>query len=135
MAWIDRCLFRGPEVAVVTSASAYRSVMRKLQVNEPDPWCEPSWFACVHALKVGGALVCVVALNLPRLAGEPPIDVAAHLVHEAVHVWQYARACLGPGDLGREMEAYAVQNIAAELMRAYVRATSCAGTPAPPAVS
>lgn len=109
---------------MVTGAQAYMAVMRRLSVKNPDPWCDPGWFACVHSFDVGGELVCVVALNVPRLNAEAPIDAAAHLVHESVHVWQSFRAALGPGDLGREMEAYAIQNIAAELMRAYVRATS-----------
>jgi hypothetical protein len=113
-------------VAVATSARGYAAVMKKLRVREPDAWCEAGWFACVHAFEVRGELVCVVALNVERLVHEAPIDAACHLVHEAVHVWQRVRDFLGPGDLGREMEAYAIQNIAAELMRAYVRATSSA---------
>jgi hypothetical protein len=122
--WRDRCLLRGPRLAVVTSQQGYRAVMRQIEATDADPYCEKDWEACTHAFDVSGELVCVVGLNLPRLTELPPIDAAAVMVHEAVHVWQRTRARLGPGDLGSEMEAYAVQNIAAEVMRAYAEATS-----------
>lgn len=123
--WLDRCLLQGPRVAVVTSQRQFVAAMKGLGVADPDPFCDPAWHACVHAFEVDGDLVCVTGLNLPALArlGDG-IDVAGVLAHEAVHVWQRIRDRLGPGDLGREMEAYAIQNIAVQLMRAYVSATA-----------
>jgi hypothetical protein len=129
--WCDRSLFRGPRFAVVTSQRSFRAVLKQIDaLDDVDPYCEPSWLACTHAFDVSGELVCVVGLNLTRIAELEPIDAAALLVHEAVHVWQHTRGAMGPGDLGVETEAYAVQNIAAQLMRAYVAATSASSSPA-----
>ena len=100
-------------------------VLRQIDAaSDPDPYCDPRWHACTHAFDVDGELVCVVGVNMAAMERLSPIDAAAVLVHEAVHVWQRTRARLGPGDLGVEMEAYAVQNIAARLMESYVRGSS-----------
>lgn len=122
--WIDRCLLLGPRVAVVSSQREFQRVVRRLGIDDADPYCDPRWNACVHAYEADGELVCVVGLNASRLRQMDGIDAAAVLVHEAVHVWQRVRDALGPGDLGKEMEAYAVQNLAAGLMRAYITSSS-----------
>lgn len=121
--WQDRTLFQGPRFAVVTSQEQFQAVLDEMGTEDADSFCDPSWFACVNSYNIQGELVCIVGLNLERMAGEDPIDIAGHLVHEATHVWQYTRRALGPGGIGDEMEAYAVQNIATRLMRAYVEAT------------
>lgn len=125
MTWIDRTLLLGPRVAVVTTERQFRRVARSLGVADAAGYVGDGWLGAVHAYDVGGELVCVVGLNLPRLAQLDGIDVAALIVHEAVHVWQRVRDALA-GDVGREGEAYAVQNIAAGIMRAYVKASSSA---------
>lgn len=125
--WLSRSLFQGPRVAMVTSQAQFSRALRAIRMEgDAGPFCNPSWRACTHAYDVDGELVCIVGVNLRSLQGADPIGVASLLVHEAVHVWQRTRAALGPGDLGVEMEAYAVENIAAELMRAYVNASSAA---------
>jgi hypothetical protein len=122
--WIDRSLLQGPRVAVVTSQRQYLAVLRSIDYKEPDEFCPARMLACVHSFEAAGELVCVVGINLPRTRAMDSIDVAALLVHEAVHVWQRTRDAIGADGVGRELEAYAVQNIAAGIMRAYVKASS-----------
>lgn len=54
-----------------------------------------------------------------------PIQIAALLVHEAVHIWQKHAALIGSwNDHGDEDEAYAIQSISQNLMFEYVRQTT-----------
>ena len=119
--WIDRTLMYGPRVALVTSARDFRRALRDAGIADDGAWIESHWHACTHAYDVDGVLVCIVAIDARKAATQDPIDVASLLAHEAVHVWQRVAETLG-GDVGREMPAYAIQNICAHLMRAY-RAT------------
>ena len=53
----------------------------------------------------------------PHLSG---VQIAAMLVHEAVHVWQTIRRSIGETSPSSEFEAYSIQHIAQELMSRYV---------------
>ena len=48
-----------------------------------------------------------------------PAIVADLLVHEAMHVWRDMREAIGEKEPSSEFEAYALQNITANLFRAY----------------
>jgi len=123
--WLDRSLLQGPRLALVTSERQFQAAMRAISMKDAGPWLLANQHACVHSYDDEEGVICVVALSLPACARMSEIDVAALLAHEAVHVWQRVADAIG-GDLGREMEAYAVQNIVANLMRAYVKASSSA---------
>jgi hypothetical protein len=60
------------------------------------------------------SIVCIPVT--PQTDG---IDVATLLVHEAVHVVQEYFRYIGEDNPGNEIEAYAIQNVSASLMRAY----------------
>jgi hypothetical protein len=124
--WLDRALLIGPRVAFVASPAQFKAAKRRAGVQCDGPWLEPGWHGCTHAYAdSAGQLVCIVAIDLQAAQQMDPIDVAALLAHEAVHVWQRTAAFIGgESELGREMPAYAIQNISAQLMRAYVAATS-----------
>jgi hypothetical protein len=123
--WLDRSLFQGPRLALVTSEKQFLAAKKAAGVACDDPLLEGSWHACTHTYQgENNQLVCIVGISLAACETMCGIEVAALLTHEAVHVWQHVRDRLGPGDLGREMEAYAVQNIAANLMRAFASITS-----------
>jgi hypothetical protein len=128
--WLDQTLLRGPKVALVISQRQFKRALRTIACEgDADSYLAVGWKACTHAFEVAGEPVCIVSVDAVALSRMPPIDAAAVLVHEATHVWQRTRAALGPGDPGEEMEAYALQNIAAALMHAYVRATSSCSSP------
>lgn len=58
-------------------------------------------------------------LAIVTIADFPPRLVVDLLVHEATHVWQDVRGGIGEDRPSSEFEAYAVQNIAANLFKAY----------------
>jgi hypothetical protein len=47
------------------------------------------------------------------------LQVAALLVHEAVHVWQLFRESIGEHGPSKEFEAYSIQAISQRLMERY----------------
>lgn len=49
----------------------------------------------------------------------PNVNVAALLVHESVHAWQWCRLQMGENAPGHEVEAYAIQWISQFLMSKY----------------
>ena len=131
--WMKRSLLLGPRVALVATERQFRAAKRAAGISCTDPLLTSTMAACTHSYNDGyGDLVCIVGINLQAARGRDGIDVAALLVHEAVHVWQHVRARLGPGDLGQEMEAYAVQNIVANLMHGYLAISSCSRSASKP---
>lgn len=124
--WMNRSLLQGPRVALVATEKQFLAAKRSAGVECADPLLEDTMQACVHSYTDSdGDLVCIVGINLAACRKMDGISVAALLAHEAVHVWQRVRDRLRPGDLGREMEAYAVQNIVANLMHGYQVISSC----------
>lgn len=62
------------------------------------------------------AIVCIE----PEAPNRDSVQVAALLVHEAVHIWQAHTRSIGSlNDHGDEEEAYAIQSIAQELMTSF----------------
>jgi len=124
--WLDRSMFQGAYLALVTSQEEFEQALADIKMSEyTDAFVPNGWPACTHSFEnVNGSIACIVALDLKRCAEEEPIDVAALLVHEAVHVWQQTESKAGKlGCFGDEGEAYAIQNISTRLMHAYVEKT------------
>lgn len=72
-----------------------------------------------------GQEVVIVKLDPVKAAEVNPVQVAALLVHEAVHIWQRHCEPIGShNDHGDEEEAWAIQGLAQTLMYDYVRQTS-----------
>ena len=81
--------------------------------------------ACTHffdnvGLSKEAALVCM-AEDKERSG----IQIAALLVHEAVHIWQHHRRSIGEDNPSAEYEAYGIQSISQSLMGAYQEQTAC----------
>lgn len=62
--------------------------------------------------------VAIVTLNNDE--GKDPIQVAALLVHEAVHIKQAILRYVGEDNVGDETEAYLIQRISQDLMQMYI---------------
>jgi len=121
--WLERNLFVGGYLAFVTSQEEFVEALKEIECTDyEDKFVPNGWPACTHTFDgVNGSIACIVALDMERAAKEDPIDVAALLVHEAVHVWQANEKAAGKlGCFGYEGEAYAIQNISTRLMAAYV---------------
>jgi hypothetical protein len=65
--------------------------------------------------------ICIVTVgdHMDAKIAQDPFCVAECLLHEAVHVWQALREEIGEEKPSHEFEAYAIQGISSELMRAY----------------
>lgn len=122
--WLNRGLLLGGYVALVTSQDEFVKALADIKITEyEDTFVPNGWPACTHSFaNVDGSIACIVGLDLAHCAEQDPIDVAALLVHEAVHVWQQNESAAGKlGCFGTEGEAYAIQNISTQLMTEYAR--------------
>lgn len=122
--WLNRGLLLGGYVALVTSQAEFEKALADIKMAEyTDAFVPNGWPACTHSFaNVDGSIACIVGLDLTHCAEQDPIDVAALLVHEAVHVWQQNESAAGKlGCFGTEGEAYAIQNISTQLMTEYAR--------------
>lgn len=120
--WLERSLFYGYFLTLVTSQQEFEDAVKGLKLeNDGTLYVSPGANATTHSwYPVRGSGACIVGLDLESTRNQDPIDVAALLVHEAVHVWQNNESSAGTlGCFGNEGEAYAIQNISAQLMKAY----------------
>jgi len=125
--WLDRRLYVGPYLALAMSQDEFDKCCKHIQVDITGiAFCNPDAYATTHEFgNADGQPVFIVGLH-PAARKRDGVEVAALLVHEAVHIWQHVRAEIvhtidskNLCSLGAEFEAYAIQNIAQELMLAY----------------
>ena len=118
--WLSRTLIEGDFLKVCTTEADYHRTLRylKVPISEWDKWLISESLATTHYFNTPkGNRVTIVCIPVtPDVDG---IDVATLLVHEAVHVVQEYFRFIGEDNPGNEIEAYAVQNVSASLMRAY----------------
>lgn len=124
MIWCDRALWQCRySYGLCLSEKDYNREMRKMKVpsGTQGPWISDGANATTHFLEHPdghkAAIVCMDANG--SLTG---VQVAALLVHEAVHIWQQHRKFIGESEPGDESEAYAIQALSQRLMEAYVEA-------------
>lgn len=124
MIWCDRSLWQCRYFfGLCLSEADFNRQMRRMSVprNKWPLWVGNFADASTHFLdNEDGRRAAIVCLN-PRvkLTG---IQLAAVLVHEAVHIWQEHRDMVGEKNPSSESEAYAIQSIAQRLMEAYQEA-------------
>lgn len=119
-AWLNKTLIEGDFLKVCTTEAEYYRTLRylKVPVAEWDRWLLPESLATTHYFDTPkGSRVSIVCI--PVKPAEDGIDVATLLVHEAVHVVQEYFRYICEDNPGSEIEAYAIQNVSASLMRAY----------------
>ena len=123
--WCNRGIVTAPLCyALCTTEFQFREQLRRMKVPR-ETWPEflktPSTDANVHFFyseKNACAIVCI------RLRSDVSgVQIAALLVHEAVHIWQEIRDIIGEKSPSKEFEAYSIQAIAQELMLQYQRQT------------
>lgn len=117
--WVSRSLLQGAHLCLCTNETSFRAELRHMRIPTPHPeFVGPTANARTHSfVNAKGALCCVVCIRDFR--DKDPVEVAALLVHEAVHVWQQTRVYLGETAPSPEFEAYAIQNISGNLMQAF----------------
>lgn len=125
--WLDRSIWTLPfHLVLCTSAKRHTELMDWMKVPTDDRESFPAkavkgrtggWVSMFR--KDGDLDICMVCVAPMR--GDPATALSV-LVHEAVHVWQNAKAVMSPGhDVGPEPEAYAIQAIYNTLMEEYAR--------------
>ena len=120
--WLNRSLILGPYLRLCTTEKDYHEMMDYLKVpaHQQRPWVSKRADATTHLLEnQNHGLVAVVCLG--DVSRRPLIDVAALLVHEAVHVWQAFCEDIGEKSPSDEFEAYSIQSISYQLLSAFVQ--------------
>lgn len=123
--WLNRYLLELPFFyALATSERTFKGLLRHLGIPKKDwpdftknPWSDASvfWFERDHKQ--------TAVITIKRRDGLDDSQVKALLVHEAIHLWQEARARIGETSPSPEFEAYAVQGISQALFFEYDRQT------------
>jgi hypothetical protein len=122
--YLDNSLLIGwVQYAICLSPTEYAREMRRLNVKQPTPFLIEGKPATTHFFSPkddDSNRVAIVCLCPPK--DMDSIGVATLLVHEAVHIWQEEREMMGEESPGHEIEAYAIQRISSNLLRAYAAA-------------
>jgi hypothetical protein len=121
--WLNRDLITGPYLGLATTEAQFHKALRHCKVPRADwpKWVSDGADATTHHLtNPEGGLVCVVCIRTTEK--QTGIQVAAMLVHEAVHVWQAHCERIGEHKPSDEFEAYSVQAVSQRLMQAYADA-------------
>jgi hypothetical protein len=118
--WLSRTIIEGDFLQVCTTEADYYRTLRylKVPISDWDRWLMAESLATTHYFNTPkGSRVTIVCI--PVKPAEDGIDVATLLVHEAVHVVQEYFRYICEDNPGNEIQAYAIQNVSASLMRAY----------------
>lgn len=113
-------------LALFIDRKAYFAWAKRLKILGVTEFVSNDANGCCHYFendKTGATLVAV-CLDPEKLEGLDSIKIASLIVHEATHVYQECMEFIGEKDPGREFEAYSIQHISEQLMRAYVEQTS-----------
>lgn len=123
--WLDRTLTRCATCyCLCLSEKEFKREMRRLEVSfhQMGKWVGEGARTHLIPAREEHKRVAIVCLDTSVAIKINPVQVAAMLVHEAVHIWQdHAREIGSFNDHGDEEEAYAIQAIAQSLMEEYAR--------------
>lgn len=119
--FLERAFFCGNYLALCTSEKLFEKVLDYIDIPKDDRlrWLGDGANATTHTIEVDGNNFSIVCVHPPpsHVSG---IEVAALLVHEAVHIWQNKMAQIGEHNPSKEFEAYSIQAISMSLMNGYV---------------
>jgi hypothetical protein len=118
--WLSPTLINGDYLGICFSEKDFQRELRRMKVPPSmwSSWLSDKALATTHHLVTEkgsrASIVCV-----PIRTDMEGVDIAALLMHEAVHVLQEYLDFIGEAQVGRETQAYAIQSISTHLMRAY----------------
>jgi hypothetical protein len=99
------------------NARAWDAEMARLKIKEPPPYPAEYDGRCTHFECAKDRNACSI-VTLGKEAKPPRLKVGM-LIHEAMHVWRFMRYAIGEDAPSMEFEAYSMQSIASNLIRAY----------------
>ena len=118
--WLNPTLLTCDYIGICFNERDFHRELRRMKVppSQWSSWLMQDALATTHHLTSEkgnrASIVCIPVK--PEMEG---VEVATLLVHEAVHVLQDYLDFIGETQVGRETQAYAIQHISAQLMRAY----------------
>ncbi len=118
--WLSRSVAApGPFLSLCLSQEEFDVVLNDLGIASR-PWIPSTHaHATTHTLRNNdGDLACVVCLKTFE-SKVTPIQAAALLVHESVHVWIRHLEYISETEPGEEQQAYGIQFISQTLMEEY----------------
>ena len=118
--WLSRTLIESPiHYALCLNEKQFYEEMARLKVpkHQYPSFLGAHGHAATHHIEFKGKPVSIVCLGSQE--GRTEWEVLGLLVHEAVHIWQEMCLNIGEREPSAEFEAYSVQWIAQELMRAW----------------
>lgn len=123
--WLPRGVaLPGPCLCLCFSEDEFKRAVSRLKVAHAHPWINHGADATTHIYENDtGELVCIVCLG-EQHTSRRPTQVAALLVHEAVHIWRHHCSRIGERQPGEEQEAYGIQFISEHLFDEYARRCS-----------
>ncbi len=118
MTWLDRTLIRGDFLCLCTTEAEFVKELKRVKLAAPWPkWIEDDALATTHYIVTSkGNRATIVCMTDKKMDGIP---AASLLVHEAVHVVQEYFRYIGEETPSIEFQAYAIQEVAGQLMYAY----------------
>ncbi len=122
--FLDRAFFKGNYLALCTREELFTKFLDCIDCPKEDrlDWVGDGANATTHTIDLDGNFFSIVCINPPpeHIYG---IEIAALLVHEAVHIWQNMMEHINEHNPSKEFEAYSIQTISTTLMEAYVEQT------------
>lgn len=123
--WLNRSLFDLPcYLTLCTTPAMFEKELKRLGV--PKPWPEFVLNTHSHATahqfeKVNDTGKRTVIVCIPPDQERDQLEIVGLIVHEAVHVWQWACENIGEDKPSMEFEAYAIQRLTQNLLGEYRR--------------
>lgn len=111
----------GPHLCLCLTEEEYDQVMKYLRCKHYGPWIKTEQAHATTHMMVNNEGNQTAVVCLRDYANRDSVAVAALLVHEAVHIWQWWTETYGEVRPGSEQEAYAIQYISSELMYEFSR--------------
>ena len=123
--WLNRNLLTNPYYfTVCTTKKSFNKELKKLDLKKhlrPSFLKTPQSHATLHYFESSAGKLCAVMCMPP--SDRELVELHGLILHEAVHLWQAAREYIGETHPSAELEAYAIQIIAQEMMWEYQRQT------------
>lgn len=120
--WLSRRLMDSPVYfCLCLTEKQFKKKLKHLDVREELSFVNCGSDATTHYFERDGKVTAIVCLPFSKKFS---LDQhVALLVHEAVHIWQQVRECIGEHSPSKEFEAYSVQSITQELLGYYFKKT------------
>lgn len=111
-------IYQTPFDHVLYALARNQKQLNQITGNNQEKFLDVQADACVtHFSGKKKETLCVVQIG--DVAEHSLLQVHGLILHEAVHIWQEVRTCMGEEKPSSEFEAYSIQAIAQDLFEAF----------------